>query len=75
MKSVGKMTRLRYSVHPILTQSIQVSISRRVGGDPPRTSFLAFGAKIGSSVGVKSHHFRVKIQIFAFWGDFLVQDF
>ena len=51
------MTRLHYSVHPILTQSIQVSISRRVGGDPPRTSFLAFGAKIGSSVGVKSHHF------------------
>ncbi len=49
------MTRLRYSVHPILTQSIQVSISRRVGGDPPRTSFLALGAKIGSSVGVKSH--------------------
>ena len=42
----------------------------RVGGDPPKISFLAFGVKIGSSVGVKTHHFRVKIQIFAILGDF-----
>ena len=43
--------------------------SGRVGGDPPKTSFLAFGAKIGSSVGVKTHHFRVKIQKIARKGE------
>ena len=44
----------------------------RVGGDLPKISFLGFGAKMGSSVGVKTHNFREKIQIFARMGDFLV---
>jgi hypothetical protein len=44
-------------------------------GRPAEKSFLAFGAKIGSSVGVKTHHFRVKIQIFALSGDFLLDIF
>ena len=34
---------------------LRSSSASRVGGDPPKISFLAFGAKMGSSVGVKSH--------------------
>ena len=34
---------------------LRSSSAGRVGGDPPKISFLAFGAKIGSSVGVKTY--------------------
>ncbi len=42
----------------------------RVGGDPPKISFLALGAKMGSSVGVKTHHFGKRTEIAALWGGF-----
>ena len=38
-----------------LSQPLRSSSAGRVGGDPPKISFLTFGAKMGSSVGVKSH--------------------
>lgn len=37
----------------------------RVGGDPPEISFLAIGAKMGSSVGVKTHHFEKRTEVAA----------
>jgi hypothetical protein len=40
---------------PEKTKPLRSSSAGRVGGDPPKISFLALGAKMGSSVGVKSH--------------------
>ena len=55
-----------------LSQPLRSSSAGRVGGDPPKISFLAFACEMGSDFGVKSHHFREKIQIFARMGDFLL---
>ena len=43
----------------------------RGGDDPPKISFLAFGAKMGSSVGVKNHQSKRpgKYLVFYFGAD------
>ena len=40
------------------TARLRSSSAGRVGGDPPKISFLTFGAKMGSSVGVKTHQIK-----------------
>ena len=51
---------------------LRSSSAGRVGGDPPKISFLAFGRKMGSGKGVKTSQIREKNHLVARQGGFLV---